>query len=181
MKVVLRGRRSGLLWLLTMLGVVGVTLSALTVAFGSPLPSAVQAKLSAARTADAVQVIEGYRQGERAALLTLDADVLAQVAVFARDDALDDLARRVRDLRAQGLYQKLAVDSFAVVHVDGAASLAVTELDVTTEEVLTVETYPQSPAAAPANDRRTSTWQVVYHLVQEAGRWRVAQVTAVEK
>jgi hypothetical protein len=182
MRVVLRGRRSCLLWISTFLCVaglftIGISMSALTVAFGSPIPSALLARLPAPPAADVVQVVRSYREGERAALLTLDEDVLAQLPVFVQGEALDELTRRVHKLRADGYYQKLASESFEVVQVIEDEP----RIYVMTIEVLTVETYPQAAGGAAAQERKTVSLEVVYHLVHEAERWKITKVVATER
>ncbi len=176
MSVVLRGRRTWLLWALTCLSVLAISLSALTVAFGSPLPQSIRAGLSAVRAAEVEQVVRSYRDGEAAALLTLDAAVLAQLPVFATGEALDDVTSRVDALWASGSYQQLEIGSLTVVQV--------VEEDpyryVMTEEVHAVTALPQAPGSA-AGERKTAAWQVVYTLVQEAGRWKVSKVAAAER
>ena len=182
MRVVLRGRRSCLLWVSTLLCVLGlfvtgIGVSAITVAFGSPIPSALRARSSAAQAADVVQVVRSYRAGERAALLTLDEDVLAQLPIFAQGEALDELTSRVQALRAVGYYQKLESQSFEIVQVIEDEPY----FDVVTNEVLTMEKYSQTVGGAAVPARTAASLEVVYHLVHAAERWKVTKVAVAER
>lgn len=161
---------------MTFLCMIGISMSALTVVFGSPLPSAIRAGLSAVRAADAARLVRGYRDAERAALLTLDEAVLAQAPVFAAGEALADLEGRVAALRSSGLYQQIEIESFAVRQVIEDEPY----LYVMTDEVIAVTTYHQASGAV-ADERKSASWEVVYTLVQEADRWKVAKVAAVER
>jgi hypothetical protein len=185
MRVVLRGRRTWLLWSLTFwsltfLFVLGISVSALTVSLAGQLPAPWQAPWAAPPAGDLVGVINGYRQGEQAALLTLADGVLAQLPVFATGAALDQVTEKVAALRAAGEYQQLVIPALEVVQVRRAAPY----IEVLTHEEHTVTTYPQVLAgtAPGAGERETATLAVVYRLVQAAGRWKVAQVEySVEK
>ena len=179
MRVVLRGRRTWLLWSLTFwsltfLFVLGISMSALTVTLAGQLPASWQAPWAAPPAGDLVGVIKGYRQGEQAALLTLADGVLTQLPVFATGAALDRITEEVAVLRAAGEYQQLAIPALEVVQVRRAAPY----LEVLTHEEHTLTTYPQVPAGIPsaAGERKTETLSVVYRLAQAAGRWKVAQV-----
>lgn len=175
MRIALRGRRSCLLWLLAWLCVLGVVgAAALTAVAGAPVGAALRARWFAAQTADVAQVVEHYREAERAALLTLDDNVLAQAPVFAQGEALDDLTRRVQALRAGGRYQRLETESFAIVQVIAADPYVL----VTAHEVTATETVPLVAGDAPA-ERSTASAQVVYQLAHDAERWKVAKVEVV--
>ncbi len=179
MRVVLRGRRTWLLWSLTFwsltfLFVLGISVSALTVTFAGQLPRGWQAPWAAPPAADLVQVVKGYRQGEQAALLTLADDVLAQLPVFATGTALDQVTAKVAALRAAGEYQQLDIPALEVIQVRRAAPY----IEVLTHEEHTLTTYPQVPSGTPAaaGERKTETLAVVYRLAQAEGRWKVIQV-----
>jgi len=179
MRLVLRGRRTWLLWSLTFwsltfLFLLGISMSALTVSVAGQLPVGWQTPWSAPAAGDLVQVVKGYRQGEQAVLLTLADDVLAQLPVFAAGAALDLVTKRVDALRAAGEYQQLDIPSLEVVQITRAAPY----IEVLTHEEHALTTYLQVPAGAPsaAGSRKTETLAVVYRLAQAAGRWKVVQV-----
>jgi hypothetical protein len=86
--------------------------------------------------------IEKYYLAEKAALQTLNPDVVAQLPVFAHGEALDDIRKRVEMLRAQGLYQELTVQQRDVqpeVVQDGEIS------GILVREQYTVRTYQLAP------------------------------------
>ena len=176
MRVVLRGRRTFLLWSLTWLGVIGVSLSALTVAFGSPLPAVLRAQFYALQTQELVQVVAGYGEGQRAALLTLEDDVLAQLPLFAQGEALEQLLQQVAALRAGGFYQAIEVESFEVVQVLEEEAVSY----VVTNEVITLQTFSQAGDGFAPSESTTVSLQVVYHLAREAERWKITKIVAVE-
>jgi hypothetical protein len=178
MRVILRGRRTWLLWSLTFwsvtfLFVLGISMSALTVTLAGQLPAPWQAPWGAP-AGNLVGVVKGYRQGEQAALLTLADGVLAQLPVFATGAALDQVTEKVAALRAAGEYQQLDIAALEVVRVRRTAPY----IEVLTREEHTLTTYPQVPpgARSAAGERKTETLSVVYRLAQAAGRWKVAQV-----
>ncbi len=179
MRVVLRGRRTWLLWSLTFwsltfLFLLGISMSALTVSFAGQLPDGWQAPWSAPAAGELVQVVKGYRQGEQAALLTLADDVLTQLPVFATGAALDQVLENAAALRAAGEYQQLDILSLEVVQIRRAAPY----IEVLTHEEHARTTYPQVPAGTPnaAGERKTETLACVYRLAQGEGRWKVIQV-----
>lgn len=179
MRLVLRGRRTWLLWSLTFwsltfLFLLGISMSALTISVAGQLPVGWQTPWSAPAAGDLLQVVKGYRQGEQAALLTLADDVLVQLPVFAAGAALDLVTEKVGALRAAGEYQQLDIPSLEVVQITRAAPY----IEVLTHEEHALTTYFQVPAGAPstAGSRRTDTLSVVYRVAQVAGRWKVIQV-----
>lgn len=179
MRIVLRGRRTWLLWLLTLwsltfIFLLGISMSALTVTLAGQLPAGWEAPWATPPAGDLVGVVKGYRQGEQAALLTLADGPLAQLPVFATGAALDRITEDVAALRAAGEYQQLDIPALEVVQVRPAAPY----LEVLTHEEHTLTTYPQVPAGAPsaAGKRQTKTLAVIYRLALAAGRWKVAQV-----
>ena len=179
MRLVLRGRRTWLLWSLTFwsltfLFLLGISMSALTVSVAGQLPVGWQPPWSAPAAGELVQVVKGYRQGEQAALLTLADDVLVQLPVFAAGAALDLVTEKVGALRAAGEYQQLDIPSLEVVQITRSAPY----IEVLTHEEHALTTYLQVPAGASsaAGSRKTETLAVVYRLAQAAGRWKVVQV-----
>ncbi|MBK8048779.1 MAG: hypothetical protein IPK16_17640 [Anaerolineales bacterium] len=177
MMTVLRGRRSGFLWSLALFCALCIGTPIAIFASGSPLLGEVQARWSTWQTRDMVDVVRGYRAGEQAALLTLSDDVLAQLPVFAQGEALDMLGLSVRTLRAQGVYAKIEDVSFKVERVAPQDPYVF----VTTDEVLTFATYALTPGDGSALERKTGTWEVLYQLARDEGRWKVAKVVATEK
>ena len=179
MRVVLRGRRTWLLWSLTFwsltfLFLLGISVSVFTISFADQLGAHWQAPWSTPAAVDMVQVVKSYRQGEQAALLTLADDVLAQLPIFTTGTALDQVTEKVAALRAVGKYQQLDIPSLEVVQVRRVAPY----LEILTHEVHALTTYSQVPAGTPstAGTRNIETLAVTYRLVQVAGRWKVAQV-----
>ena len=101
--------------------------------------------------------------------------MLAQTALFATGAALADLAGRMQSLRTSGAYTQREIESFAVREVIEEDA----QLSVLAEEVHSVQTALQASGAAVETNRRTA-FEVTYTLVQEAGRWKVRSVAAVE-
>ncbi len=177
MRVGLRGRRSCLLWALTFLCVIGISASALTVAFGSPISTVLRATSFTTQAAVAAQVVRSFREGERAALLTLDDRVLAQLPVFAQGEALDDVIQRVRKLRADGYYQQMQIDFFEVTQVSQDDPY----LYVTTNEQVSTATYLQTSGDAITLERKTGTFKATYQLAHVDDRWKVTQTIVAPK
>ena len=179
MRVVLRGRRTWLLWSLTFwsmtfLFILGISMSALTVTLAGQLPASWQAPWATPPAGNLVGVVKGYRKGEQAALLTLADGVLAQLPVFATGAALEEVTEKVAALQAAGEYQQLAIAALEVVQVRRAAPY----IEVLTHEEHILTTYSQVPAGtrSAAGERKTEMVSVVYRLAQAAGRWKVAKV-----
>jgi hypothetical protein len=170
MNNILRGRRSGCLWLFILLGVFGLGALAYGLRLLPPLPFPFVATPTTTAATDVEPVIRGYHDAELAALQTLSQDVLNQLPVFAHGAALENLAQEVAALQNAGQFQKMQIEEMVITQVVETAD----QIEVLTEEVQTLATYLQQDGSLLQHERYRRS--VVYHLVLDADRWKVDRV-----
>jgi hypothetical protein len=161
------------------IGVPGIILTYLTLAHDAkwyPFSNS-QSIANPTQLTEFETAIEKYYRAEKAALQTLDPNVVAQLPVFAHGEALDDIRRRVEMLRVQGLYQELIVQQQDVqpeVLQDGEI------VGVLAQEKHTVRTYQLTPDGDRLVDEKVFDGKIVYGLIHRGSRWKVDRVRPVE-
>ncbi len=97
--------------------------------------------------------------------------------VFAHGAALDELTKQVDTLKAADQYQKLQIEEMKIIQVapEGAA------INVLTNEVHTLETYPRTPGGAAPVQQERMQFEIVYQLIYDAERWKVARIVVTKR
>ncbi|MBX3013597.1 MAG: hypothetical protein KF832_18900 [Caldilineaceae bacterium] len=138
----------------------------------TPLPSATWTPApTATPTPDFRQLIVDYRRAERAALQTLDPNVLAQLPVFTSGEALAAINQQVEALRAAGQYQILVIEEIQVMHM-----ILEPTIGVLTQERHTLQTFTHTGDGDRLAEQEMATMNVVYGIGNEAGRWKINRV-----
>ena len=146
-----------------------------TIAPGStstPLPSDTPTPTPAPTPApDFYQMILDFRRAERAALQTLDPNVLAQVPVFAYGEALAAIEQQVETLRAAGQYEVLIVEDIRVEQVMPGSVVG-----VLVKERHSRQTFTRAADGDRLLAQEVNNYSVVYGFVEENGRWKIDKV-----
>lgn len=126
-------------------------------------------------TPDFRPLIVDYRRAERAALQSLDANVLAQLPVFASGEALAAVNEQAEALRTAGQYKILVVEEIQIVQVMLAPTIG-----VLTQERHTDQTFARTAEGDRLVAQEITTRSVVYGLINEDGRWKIQRVRNVQ-
>ena len=139
-------------------------------ATSTPTPSATPT-LTPTPAPDFYQMITDFRRAERAALQTLDPNVLAQVPVFAHGEALAALQQQVETLRAAGQYEVFIVENIQVEQVlPGAVA------GVLVSERHSRQTFERAAGGDRLLNQEVNNVSVVYGFVEDSGRWKIDKV-----
>ena len=134
----------------------------------SPQPSATPTPTPAP---DFYQLITDFRRAERAALQTLDPNVLAQVPVFAHGEALAAITQQVETLRAAGHYEVLIVENIKVEQVMPGAVVG-----VLASERHSRQTFERASGGDRLLAQEVNNVTIVYGFVEDQGRWKIDKV-----
>lgn len=134
----------------------------------TPLPSDTPAPTPAP---DFYQMILDFRRAERAALQTLDPNVLAQVPVFAYGEALAAIEQQVETLRAAGQYEVLIVEDIRVEQIMPGSVVG-----VLVQERHSRQTFARAADGDRLLAQAVNNYSVVYGFVEENGRWKIDKV-----
>lgn len=176
MRIILRGRRSGLLWSFIVC-IFGFVMLGYLVYKVPSLPSASTATPTALVMPDVAQLIQSYRDAERAVLQTLSPDVLNQLPVFAHGSALDELIKQVDTLKAADQYQTLQIEQLQIIQATSEGAT----INVLTNEVHTLATYPRTPEGAAPLQQDKVKLEIVYQLIYDAERWKVEKIVVTKQ
>lgn len=119
-------------------------------------------------TPDFYELIVDFRRAERAALQTLDTNVLAQVPVFAHGEALAAIQQQVQALRAAGQYEVLIVEDVQVEQVMPGAVVG-----VLVNERHSRQTFERSAGGDHLLAQEVNNFSVIYGFVEDSGRWKI--------
>lgn len=137
----------------------------------TPTPPRATPTLTPTPAPDFYQMITDFRRAERAALQTLDPNVLAQVPVFAHGEALAALQQQVETLRAAGQYEVLIVENVQVEQV-----LPGVVVGVLASERHSRQTFERAAGGDRLLNHEISNVKVVYGFVEDSGRWKIDKV-----
>lgn len=142
-----------------------------TTSTATPVPTATAAPTP---LPDFQTLILDYRRAERAALQTLDPNVLAQLPVFTHGEALAAIQNHVATLRTEGQYQILIVEEVEIIQVT-----ADTVAGVLTSEQHNLQTFARATGSDQLLAQEVNRVSVVYGFVEHEGRWKVEKVRVV--
>ena len=145
-----------------------VTLTSLPAATVGETPSPTA---TATPAVDYQQLIIDYRRAERAALQTLDDNILKQAPIFAHGEALDSILQQVEILRNAGHYQVLIVEDVQIEQVTPGAVIG-----VLVNERHSRQTFARNATGDRLIAQEVNNYSVVYGFVQDDGRWKVDKV-----
>jgi len=120
---------------------------------------------------DFYQMIIDFRRAERAALQTLDPNVLAQVPVFANGEALAAINQQVETLRSAGQYEVLIVEDIRVEQIMPGSVVG-----VLVSERHSRQTFAHATDGDRLGDQAVNNYSVVYGFVEDNGRWKIDKV-----
>lgn len=127
-------------------------------------------------TPDFEPYLLNYRQAERAALQTLNPNVVEQLPVFAQGEALTDLKQRVATLQAAGQYQILVVEMLHIEQVLHGPNTGILVFERHNRQ-----TFLRAADGDRLVEQARTEVRVVYGLVFHDGRWKVDKVRVVEE
>ena len=174
----LRGCRGGLVWFVTLLGLVVLVVGALGYHFvtGQALDYTTLLPGLAAPAPDYIAVVLDYRRAERAALRTLNDEVMAQLPVYASGEALQVIVDNVTLLEAANTFRDVDIESLTLVQtIEDSSTMA----RLMTEETHRVQTFFQIPGTATLLSDERFDVQFVYQLENDGIRWRVTRAVLV--
>ena len=121
---------------------------------------------------DFYQMIIDFRRAERAALQTLDPNVLAQVPVFAYGEALNAINQQVETLRAAGQYEVFIVEDIQIEQIMPGSVVG-----VLVNERHSRQTFERVAGGDRLLDQTVDNASVVYGFIEDRGRWKIDKVS----